>query len=118
MTAFLDFEKPVAELQARIADLRETADGGEGGISGEVARIEAKADKLLRDSYAKLTPWQKTQVARHPDRPHFKDYVAGMITDFTLLSGDRAFGDDQAILGGLGRIGGQRGMVIGRDAGH
>jgi acetyl-CoA carboxylase carboxyl transferase subunit alpha len=118
MTAYLDFEKPVAELQARIAELRETADGGEADISVEVSKIAAKADKLLRDTYAKLTPWQKTQVARHPDRPHFRDYVAGMISDFTLLSGDRAFGDDQAILGGLGRIGGRRVMIIGHEKGN
>jgi acetyl-CoA carboxylase carboxyl transferase subunit alpha len=118
MTAFLDFEKPVAELQARIAALRETADGGEADISVEVSRIEAKADKLLRDTYTKLTPWQKTQVARHPDRPHFRDYVAGMLSDFTLLSGDRAFGDDQAILGGLGYIDGRRVMVIGHEKGN
>jgi acetyl-CoA carboxylase carboxyl transferase subunit alpha len=118
MTVYLEFEKPVAELQARIAELRETADGGEADISVEVARIEAKADKLLRDTYAKLTPWQKTQVARHPDRPHFRDYVAGMVSDFTLLSGDRAFGDDQAILGGLGRIGGRRVMIIGHEKGN
>lgn len=118
MTAYLDFEKPVAELQARIAELRETAERGEADISVEVSRIEAKADKLLRDTYAKLTPWQKTQVARHPDRPHFRDYVAGMVDDFTLLSGDRAFGDDQAILGGLGRIDGQRVMIIGHEKGN
>ncbi|MDB5686302.1 MAG: acetyl-CoA carboxylase carboxyltransferase subunit alpha, partial [Rhizorhabdus sp.] len=118
MTAYLDFEKPVAELQARVAELRETADGGEADISVEVSRIEAKADKLLRDTYAKLTPWQKTQVARHPDRPHFRDYVAGMVTDFTLLAGDRAFGDDQAILGGLGRIDGRRVMIIGHEKGN
>jgi acetyl-CoA carboxylase carboxyl transferase subunit alpha len=118
MTAYLDFEKPVAELQARIAELRETADGGEADISVEVSRIAAKADKLLRDTYAKLTPWQKTQVARHPDRPHFRDYVAGMVSDFTLLSGDRAFGDDQAIIGGLGRIGGRRVMIIGHEKGN
>jgi acetyl-CoA carboxylase carboxyl transferase subunit alpha len=118
MTAYLDFEKPVAELQARVAALRETADGGEADISVEVSRIEAKADKLLRDTYAKLTPWQKTQVARHPERPHFRDYVAGMISDFTVLAGDRAFGDDQAIIGGLGYIDGRRVMVIGHEKGN
>lgn len=118
MTAYLDFEKPVAELQARVAALRETADGGEADISVEVSRIEAKADKLLRDTYAKLTPWQKTQVARHPDRPHFRDYVAGMVSDFTVLAGDRAFGDDQAIIGGLGTIDGRRVMVIGHEKGN
>lgn len=118
MTAYLDFEKPVAELQARVAALRETADGGEADISVEVSRIEAKADKLLRDTYAKLTPWQKTQVARHPERPHFRDYVAGMVSDFMVLAGDRAFGDDQAIIGGLGYIDGRRVMVIGHEKGN
>ncbi len=115
MVQFLDFEKPVAELQARIAELRESAEAT--NIEPEIAKLEAKADKLLRDTYAKLTPWQKTQVARHPDRPHFKHYVAGMIDDFMPLAGDRAFGDDQAILGGLGRLGGRRVMVIGHEKG-
>lgn len=115
MVAFLDFEKPVAELQARIAELRESAEAT--NIEPEIAKLEAKADKLLRDTYAKLTPWQKTQVARHPDRPHFKHFIAGMIDDFMPLAGDRAFGDDQAILGGLGRLGGRRVMVIGHEKG-
>src|SRR6195952_2077765 len=117
MTAYLDFENPVAELQARIAELRETADGGEADISVEVARIEAKANKLLRDTYAKLTPWQKAQVARHPDRPHFKDYLAGIADDFLRLAGDRAFADDPAIVGGLARIAGRRVMLIGHEKG-
>jgi len=115
MVAFLDFEKPVAELQARIAELRESAEAT--NIEPEIAKLEAKADKLLRDTYAKLTPWQKTQVARHPERPHFKNFIAGMIDDFMPLAGDRAFGDDQAILGGLGRLGGRRVMVIGHEKG-
>ena len=115
MQAFLDFEKPIAELQSRIDELRETDSGAD--IEPEIAKLQAKSDKLLRDTYAKLTPWQKTQVARHPDRPHFKDYVAGLIDDFVPLAGDRAFADDQAILGGLGRIGGRKVMVIGHEKG-
>lgn len=115
MVALLEFEKPVAELQARIAELRESADTA--NIGPELEKLEAKAERLLRDTYAKLTPWQKTQVARHPERPHFKHFIAGMVTDFMPLAGDRAFGDDQAILGGLGRIGGRRVMVIGHEKG-
>jgi len=117
MVAYLEFEKPIAELQARIAELRSTADAGSIDIDSEVARLEAKSDKLLRETYAKLTPWQKTQVARHPDRPHFKDYVATFINDFMPLAGDRAFADDQAILGGFGRLGGRKVMVIGHEKG-
>ncbi len=115
MVALLEFEKPVAELQARIAELRESADTA--NIGPELAKLEAKADKLLRDTYAKLTPWQKTQVARHPERPHFKHFISGMVADFMPLAGDRAFADDQAIMGGLGRIGGRRVMVIGHEKG-
>ncbi len=115
MQAFLDFEKPIAELQSRIDELRETDSGAD--IEPEIAKLQAKSDKLLRDTYARLTPWQKTQVARHPDRPHFKDYVAGLVEDFMPLAGDRAFADDQAILGGLGRIGGRKVMVIGHEKG-
>jgi acetyl-CoA carboxylase carboxyl transferase subunit alpha len=117
MVAYLEFEKPIAELQSRIAELRETADTGLVDIDGEVSKLDAKSTKLLREIYAKLTPWQKTQVARHPERPHFKDYVAGFVTDFMLLAGDRAFGDDQAIIGGLGRIDGRRVVVIGHEKG-
>lgn len=115
MVALLEFEKPVADLLARIAELRESADATD--IEAEIAKLEAKADKLLADTYGKLTPWQKTQVARHPDRPHFKHYVAQLIDDFMPLAGDRAFGDDQAILGGLGRLDGRRVMVIGHEKG-
>lgn len=117
MATFLDFEKPIAELQSRIDELRETAAGGEVDIEAEIARLQAKSDKLLTDTYARLTPWQKTQVARHPERPHFKHYVAGLIEDFTPLGGDRAFADDQAILGGMGRFRGRRVMVIGHEKG-
>src|ERR1044071_2988758 len=101
MATFLDFEKPVAELDARVAELRDTAQAGSLNIDAEIERLEAKADKLLRETYARLTPWQKTQVARHPERPHFRDYVAGLAEDFVPLAGDRAFGDDPAIIGGL-----------------
>jgi acetyl-CoA carboxylase carboxyl transferase subunit alpha len=114
---FLDFEKPIAELTARVAELRETADAGTLDIEAEVSKIEAKAETLLRATYAKLTPWQKTQVARHPQRPHLKDYVAGFVADFMPLAGDRAFADDLAIVGGLGRIGDRRVMVIGHEKG-
>jgi acetyl-CoA carboxylase carboxyl transferase subunit alpha len=116
MTAYLDFEKPVAELQARVSELREASAGTE--ISDEIMRTDARAQKLLRDTYARLTPWQKTQVARHPERPHFGDYVAAMFTDFMPLAGDRAFGDDQAILGGFARLDGRRIMVIGHEKGN
>lgn len=115
MVSLLEFEKPVAELLARISELRESADATD--IEPEIAKLEAKADKLLADTYARLSPWQKTQVARHPDRPHFKHYVGQLIDDFMPLAGDRAFGDDQAILGGLGRLGGRRVMVIGHEKG-
>jgi acetyl-CoA carboxylase carboxyl transferase subunit alpha len=117
MTTFLDFEKPIAELQGKIDELRSAAQGGEVDIAAEIAPLQAKSDKLLLDTYAKLTPWQKTQVARHPERPHFKHYVAGLIEDFMPLGGDRAFADDAAIIGGLGRFRGRRVMVIGHEKG-
>ncbi len=117
MISYLDFEKPLAELHARIEELRETGESGSINIDAEIKKLQAKADKLQFDLYAKLSPWQKALVARHPDRPHFRDYVAGMVDDFMPLAGDRAFGDDQAILGGLGRINGQRVMVIGHEKG-
>ncbi|HET9356182.1 MAG TPA: acetyl-CoA carboxylase carboxyltransferase subunit alpha [Sphingomicrobium sp.] len=117
MQTYLDFEKPVADLEARVAALRETASNGEINIEADVSRLEGKAEKLLKDTYARLTPWQKAQVARHPDRPHFKDFTAKLADDFLPLAGDRAFGDDQAIIGGLARIGGQRVMLIGHEKG-
>ena len=117
MPSFLDFEKPIAELQGRIDELRETAADGAVDIAAEVARLQAKSDKLLRDTYAKLTPWQKTQVARHAERPHFKDYVAGLFDDFMPLAGDRAFSDDQAILGGFARFRDRKILVIGHEKG-
>jgi acetyl-CoA carboxylase carboxyl transferase subunit alpha len=118
MITTLDFEKPYAELVGKIDELRASADAGDANASAEIGRIEARADKLLRDTYARLTPWQKTQVARHPGRPHFGDYVSGMVEDFMPLAGDRAFADDLAILGGFGRIDGRRVMVIGHEKGN
>jgi acetyl-CoA carboxylase carboxyl transferase subunit alpha len=118
MITTLDFEKPYAELVGKIDELRASADAGDANVSAEIGRIEARADKLLRDTYARLTPWQKTQVARHPGRPHFGDYVSGMVEDFMPLAGDRAFADDLAILGGFGRIDGRRVMVIGHEKGN
>ncbi|GAA3892625.1 acetyl-CoA carboxylase carboxyltransferase subunit alpha [Sphingomonas limnosediminicola] len=117
MLTYLDFEKPIAELETRVSELRETANSGSIDIDAEIGRLESKANKLLRDTYAKLTPWQKVQVARHPERPHFKDFVAGLAEDFVPLAGDRAFGDDQAIIGGLARIAGRRVMLMGHEKG-
>ncbi len=117
MATYLDFEKPIAELEARIAELRDTASAEEPNIEAEIARLEERAARLLRDTYAKLTPWQKTQVARHPERPHFTDYVAALIEDFVPLAGDRAFGDDPAVIGAFGRLGGRRIMLIGHEKG-
>lgn len=117
MLTYLDFEKPIAELETRVAELRETANSGSIDLDPEIGRLEGKANKLLRDTYAKLTPWQKVQVARHPERPHFKDFVAGMAEDFVPLAGDRAFGDDKAIIGGLARIDGRRVLLMGHEKG-
>jgi acetyl-CoA carboxylase carboxyl transferase subunit alpha len=117
MLSYLDFEKPIAELETRVAELRETANSGSIDIDAEVAKLEAKSAKLLRDTYARLTPWQKAQVARHPERPHFKDYLAGIADDFVPLAGDRSFADDPAIIGGLARIDGRKVMLIGHEKG-
>lgn len=118
MLNYLDFEKPIAELETRVAELRETANTSKDiDIDAEVGRLEAKANKLLKDTYAKLTPWQKALVARHPDRPHFKDYVAGIAGDFVPLAGDRSFADDPAIVGGFARIDGRPVMLMGHEKG-
>jgi len=117
MEAFLDFEKPIAELESKIQELRQLAETGDADIGEEVARLEAKASELLVETYSNLTPWQKTQVARHPSRPHFSDYVDGLIDGFTPLAGDRAYGEDRAIRGGLGRFRGRPVMVIGHEKG-
>ena len=116
MPSFLDFEKPIAELQGRIDELRESA--GNIDIAPEVSRLQAKSDKLLRDTFARLTPWQKTQVARHPERPHFKNYVAALFDEFVPLAGDRAFADDQAIQGGFATFRGRKIMVLGHEKGE
>jgi acetyl-CoA carboxylase carboxyl transferase subunit alpha len=117
MATFLDFEKPIAELDARVTELRDTAQAGSLNIDAEIEKLEAKSEKMLRDTYGKLTPWQKTQVARHPERPHFKDYVAALVDEFVPLAGDRGFADDQAIIGGLGKMSGRKVMVIGHEKG-
>jgi acetyl-CoA carboxylase carboxyl transferase subunit alpha len=117
MMVYLDFEKPVAALEARILELQAAAQESDVDADAEIAKLRGKADKQLADTYANLTAWQKTQVARHPERPHFKHYIASMFEDFMPLAGDRAFGDDQAIIGGLARLHGRRVMVIGHEKG-
>jgi acetyl-CoA carboxylase carboxyl transferase subunit alpha len=117
MRHFLDFEKPVAALESKIEDLRRMQQPGGIDIDEEVAALEQKADEQLRLTYANLTPWQKTQVARHPDRPHALDYIRGLIEEFTPLAGDRAFADDAAVVGGLGRFNGRSVVVLGTERG-
>ncbi len=117
MNTFLDFERPIAELEGKIKELRHLSDNDELNIVEEVARLQTKAERLLRQTYAKLAPWQKVQVARHPDRPHFRDYVEHLLEDFTPLAGDRKFGEDNAIVGGLGRFRGYSAMIIGHEKG-
>ena len=117
MQTYLEFEKPIAELETRVAELKETANSGEIDLDAEIVRLEAKSAKLLRETYSKLTPWQKAQVARHPERPHFKDYVAGIAEDFVPLAGDRSFADDPAIMGGLATIDGRRVLLLGHEKG-
>jgi acetyl-CoA carboxylase carboxyl transferase subunit alpha len=117
MMVYLDFEKPVAALEARILELQDAARDSDVDAGAEIAKLRDKADKQLKDTYANLTAWQKTQVARHPERPHFKHYIEAMFEDFMPLAGDRAFGDDQAIMGGLARLNGRRVMVIGHEKG-
>ncbi|PZQ44314.1 MAG: acetyl-CoA carboxylase carboxyl transferase subunit alpha [Micavibrio aeruginosavorus] len=114
----LDFEKPILELEGKIAELRHMGSDSTINIADEVGRMQAKAQKLLHATYSKLTPVQKVQVARHQNRPHFLDYVGGMITDFTPLAGDRNFAEDQALLGGLGRFNGQSVVIMGHERGH
>ena len=117
MNSFLDFERPIALLEGKIKELRHLSDSGDLNIVDEIARLQGKAERLLRQTYGKLTPWQKTQVARHADRPRFRDYVAALATDFMPLSGDRAFGDDPAIIAGLGRIRGWSAVILGHEKG-
>ena len=117
MRHFLDFEKPIAELEGKIEELRRMSEPDGLNITDEIVRLTAVADRQLRATYGKLTAWQKTQVARHPGRPKASDYIAGLITDFTPLAGDRAFAEDAAILGGMGRFRGRAVMVLGTEKG-
>ncbi|MGC1466504.1 MAG: acetyl-CoA carboxylase carboxyltransferase subunit alpha [Pseudolabrys sp.] len=118
MRSYLDFEKPVAELEAKVEELRAMGATGDAvAIGDEIGRLEVKAALALKELYTDLTPWQKTQVARHPQRPHCLDYVAALITDFVPLAGDRKFGDDDAIIGGFGRFRGESVCLIGHEKG-
>lgn len=119
MQSFLEFEKSVADLQGQVRELRSVSEEDDSvDVSDEIARLESKAEQALQDIYKKLTPWQKMQVARHPDRPHFADYIAAMIEDFTPLAGDRKFAEDHALQAGFGRFDGQSIAVIGHEKGH
>jgi acetyl-CoA carboxylase carboxyl transferase subunit alpha len=117
MKHFLDFEKPIAELEGKIEELRHLSGADDLNIADEVSKLQVKADRLLRQTYQKLTPWQKVQVARHPERPHFNDYVARLFQDFVPIAGDRSFADDKAILGGIGRFRGYSCVVLGQEKG-
>lgn len=114
---FLDFEKPIAELEGKLEELRHLSDSDELKISDEVQRLQTRIDRLLRQTYTKLTPWQRVQVARHPNRPHCLDYISGLIDSFTPLAGDRAYAEDAAIVGGLGRFRGRSVVVMGQEKG-
>jgi acetyl-CoA carboxylase carboxyl transferase subunit alpha len=117
MAHYLEFEKPIAELEGKIEELKRLTGDGTLNIADEVAKLQAKVDRQIRTVYGKLTAWQKVQVARHPERPHCKEYVAGLIDGFTPLAGDRLFADDAAIIGGIGRFRGQSVVVIGQEKG-
>ncbi|WP_308910638.1 acetyl-CoA carboxylase carboxyltransferase subunit alpha [Pseudokordiimonas caeni] len=117
MMTFLEFEKPIAELEGKIRELRSFSHGRDFDIGSEVGQLEGKLGRLLKDTYANLTPWQKMQVARHPERPHFKDIVAHLTEDFTPLAGDRTFGEDEAVIGGLARFRGEACVIIGHEKG-
>lgn len=119
MRTYFDFEKGIAEIEAKIEELQALATSSEAsGMAADLSRLKQKAEKQLRDLYAKLDPWQKTQVARHAERPRYRDYVQALVTDFVELSGDRTFGEDAAILGGLGRFMGRPAMIIGHEKGR
>ena len=117
MTTYLEFEKPVAELESKIAELRHVPNSAEVDIADEVMRLQEKVQKLLRATYARLTPWQRVQVARHAERPHAQRYIDRLITDYTPLAGDRVFGEDAAIVGGIGRLDGRSVVVLGQEKG-
>jgi acetyl-CoA carboxylase carboxyl transferase subunit alpha len=119
MRSYLDFEKPVSDLQGKVQELRSLGEQGDAvAIGEEIAKLEAKAAQALAEIYAKLTPWQKTQVARHPDRPHTSDYAKSLIDEFTPLAGDRKYADDAAVIAGLGYFRGRRVAVIGHEKGN
>ena len=118
MRNFLDFEKPIADLEGKIEELKHLSTSGDINIAEEVGKLQSKVERQLQNIYQKLTPWQTVQVARHPDRPHVKDILAAIISDFMPLAGDRAFGDDAAVIGGLGRFRGRAVMVIGTEKGR
>jgi acetyl-CoA carboxylase carboxyl transferase subunit alpha len=119
MHAYLDFERPIADLEGKIVELRQLAEADPTmDIGGEVSKLQTRADQLLRDTYAKLSPWQKTLVARHPGRPHFSDYISQLIDDFTPLAGDRLYGEDAAIIAGLGRFRGRPVAIMGQEKGN
>ena len=119
MQTYLDFEKPLAELEGKVRELQHLAQTNEAtDIDAEVDTLRGKASKLLADTYKTLTPWQKTQVARHPERPHTSHYIDALITDFTPLAGDRSYGDDKALIGGMGRFRGRGVMILGTEKGH
>jgi acetyl-CoA carboxylase carboxyl transferase subunit alpha len=118
MPTFLDFERPIAELEGKIEELRHLSDGGGLNITDEVSRMQDKVERMLRTTYSKLTPWQKVLVARHPERPHAQDYIDALFDDYISLAGDRAFAEDKAIVGGLARFHGRSVMVIGNEKGH
>ncbi|MGX8011682.1 acetyl-CoA carboxylase carboxyltransferase subunit alpha [Mesorhizobium sp. ORM8.1] len=118
MYNYLDFEKPVQDLELKILELKKLAENGEAvDVADEISRLEKRSRDALRELYRALTPWQKVQVARHPDRPHCVDYIKGLFTDFTPLAGDRNFGDDEAIVGGFARFRGEPVAVIGQEKG-
>ncbi|KZM47692.1 acetyl-CoA carboxylase carboxyltransferase subunit alpha [Labrenzia sp. OB1] len=119
MRSYLEFEKPVADIEGKIQELRALAAGGEAvNVEDEIDRLKAKSSQTLKELYSKLTPWQKTLVARHPDRPHADDYIAGLIEDFTPLAGDRKFAEDHAMIAGIGRFRGQSVAVLAQEKGH
>ena len=117
MRHFLDFERPIAELEGKIGELRHLSTTSEINIADEVGRLENTVNRLLRQTYARLSPWQKVQVARHPERPHCLDYIAGLITEFVPLAGDRAFAEDAAVIGGIGRFRGRSILALGTEKG-
>jgi acetyl-CoA carboxylase carboxyl transferase subunit alpha len=117
MTTYLEFEKPISELESKVAELRHLPNNGDVDIADEVMRLQSRVDKLLRTTYSKLTPWQRVQVARHPERPHCQRYIDRLITDYVPLAGDRVFGEDAAIVGGVGRFRGQSVAILGQEKG-